>query len=162
MWLVLAVGLILMCICAAAASSEDEQAKASALAREQQANEAREALKQRARELDRQRAARRPEALSLVLKEEFPSFRNDFTYSRCQYLLSWFQDAGQVAIEQARAEAPGDADRTLGLLFARTVAPTFSAAYADHALAQPAQTWRTVRMCIESSRVRVEADPVSP
>lgn len=162
MWLLIAVVLVLICVCVAAASSEEEQQKATTEERQRQDAQAQVALKQLEEERRTRIAARRPEVLALTLKEEFPPFQAEFTYGRCQHLLTWFDDAGRSAMAKAKATEPQRADRLLGMLFAREVAPVFSAPFAAFAEADPENTWRTLMMCIETTKVRVEAGPATP
>lgn len=156
MWVWIIVIAVLVCICAAVADANDSQEKNLAATLEQQKQETQ--ANQARIESDRreQFAAKRPEALAQLLKEEFPQHKDDFTYGRCQRMLTWYTDRGQEAARTAKNKEPDRADRLMGMLFAREIATIFSAAFATLSEAEPANTWSTIVMCIEASELRAQ------
>lgn len=155
-WTAIIIIAVLVCICIAISEAGDDQAKSSAAALEQQRQDSIAHQGRAERERREQFAARRPEALSQLFKEEFPNFRDAFTYGRCQQVLNWYGNRGEEAARAANMNEPARADRLLGMLFAREVAPLFSEEFTKFAESEPEKVWRIFTMCLEASAVRAQ------
>ena len=147
---------ILVCICVSIGASSEDSAAAAKKALAQDKEHKDRTLARLEQDRAAQIEARRPDAMTAMLKEEFPAFAGDFTYARSKALLDWYDTRGSAAETRARASAPAQASELLGMLFARECALLISPAFVDHATNNTSATWMKFVLCARTSTTRAQ------
>ena len=138
-WTLIIFGAIAVCICISVASSmADEEKKKSA-------------------------AAKLPEALQKMMAEEFPAFAADFTYARSTEFLARHAKVSKSGAVRRHYPAFGgevtkaSARLAIGQIFARELAPIYSAQFAAFAQSNPEQFYAGLQRAITSARTLADA-----